>query len=221
MVRRIRDIVMFVAMAIAALSGSRAMAQEYLYPFPNAAEKDAKISMEWGVGVGGLYTGINHISSPDVTLRSHLGFVGHLDMGVVFGEYFAVESEIAIQKVRLDAQHRGELFDVRSTTVVMPVMASLRLFDGVLRVNAGVSLGLLSNSGYLDGYDYLMLGAITPTWNFTAGIGAYIAHRVLVELRLTQAMQDNINQVGGVKHHAGTDFTMRTHQVSLGATILF
>ena len=108
MVRRIRNIVAVLAIAlISLLGGGKAMAQEYLYPFQSVEHGSRKISMELGAGVGALYTGIGRISSSDVTLASHLGFVGHFDMGVVIGRYFAIESEIVYQKVRFDATYRG------------------------------------------------------------------------------------------------------------------
>lgn len=222
MVRRIRNIVAVLAIAlISLLGGGRAMAQEYLYPFQSVEHGSRKISMELGAGVGALYTGIGRISSSDVTLASHLGFVGHFDMGVVIGRYFAIESEIIYQKVRFDATYRGKFYDVRTSTVEMPVMFSLRLWDGILRLNGGVSLGILSSGGYTEGYEALMFGATTPTWNLTAGVGVYVARALLVELRYTHAMQDNVNQLGGTINRPGVDFSTRTHKVSLGATILF
>lgn len=222
MVFRRGYIVAIVAMVVAALlGGSRAVAQEYYYALPSAEQEQGGVTMEWGAGLGGVYTGISRISSPEVALNSRLGFTAHLDMGVVFGEYFALESEIAIQKVGFDAQYRGQSYDVRSTTLMVPVMLSLRLFDSMLRVNAGVALGVMSSGGYMDGRENIMFGAINPTWNITAGVGCYVLRKVLVELRVTQAVQDSLNQIGGVAHRAGVDFTSRIHQVSLGATVLF
>ena len=211
-----------VAVVLALFLGSdRAVAQEYLYPFPEVEQSAGKVQMEWGVGVGAVYTGIEAISRPEIELNSHLAFQGHLDMAVVIGRYFAVESEIMFQKGKIDALYRDRLYEVSASTVEVPVMASLRLWDGMLRVSGGVSFGVLSSSGYLDGYESYMFGPITPTWNFTAGVGVYVARTVLVDLRYSHALQDNINQIGGARSEAGVDFATRTHKVSLGATILF
>ena len=84
-----------------------------------------------------------------------------------------------------------------------------------------MSFGVLSSSGYLNGYDSYLFGPITPTWNLTAGVGVYVARMVLIDLRYTHALQDNINQIGSAKRRPGIDFSSRTHKVSLGATILF
>ena len=211
-----------VAVVLALFLGSdRAVAQEYLYPFSEVEQSAGKVQMEWGVGVGAVYTGIEAISRPEIELNSHLAFQGHLDMAVVIGRYFAVESEIMFQKGKIDALYRDRLYEVSASTVEVPVMASLRLWDGMLRVSGGVSFGVLSSSGYLDGYESYMFGPITPTWNFTAGVGVYVARTVLVDLRYSHALQDNINQIGGARSEAGVDFATRTHKVSLGATILF
>ncbi len=211
-----------VAVVLALFLGSdRAVAQEYLYPFPEVEQSAGKVQMEWGVGVGAVYTGIEAISRPEIELNSHLAFQGHLDMAVVIGRYFAVESEIMFQKGKIDALYRDRLYEVSASTVEVPVMASLRLWDGMLRVSGGVSFGVLSSSGYLDGYESYMFGPITPTWNLTAGVGVYVARTVLVDLRYSHALQDNINQIGGARSEAGVDFATRTHKVSLGATILF
>ena len=211
-----------VAVVLALFLGSdRAVAQEYLYPFPEVEQSAGKVQMEWGVGVGAVYTGIEAISRPEIELNSHLAFQGHLDMAVVIGRYFAVESEIMFQKGKIDALYRDRLYEVSASTVEVPVMASLRLWDGMLRVSGGVSFGVLSSSGYLDSYESYMFGPITPTWNLTAGVGVYVARTVLVDLRYSHALQDNINQIGGARSEAGVDFATRTHKVSLGATILF
>lgn len=211
-----------VAVVLALFLGSdRAVAQEYLYPFPEVEQSAGKVQMEWGVGVGAVYTGIEAMSRPEIELNSHLAFQGHLDMAVVIGRYFAVESEIMFQKGKIDALYRDRLYEVSTSTVEVPVMASLRLWDGMLRVSGGVSFGVLSSSGYLDGYESYMFGPITPTWNLTAGVGVYVARTVLVDLRYSHALQDNINQIGGARSEAGVDFATRTHKVSLGATILF
>lgn len=211
-----------VAVVLALFLGSdRAVAQEYLYPFPEVEQSAGKVQMEWGVGVGAVYTGIEAISRPEIELNSHLAFQGHLDMAVVIGRYFAVESEIMFQKGKIDALYRDRLYEVSASTVEVPVMASLRLWDGMLRVSGGMSFGVLSSSGYLDGYESYMFGPITPTWNLTAGVGVYVARTVLVDLRYSHALQDNINQIGGARSEAGVDFATRTHKVSLGATILF
>ncbi|MBO7313606.1 MAG: hypothetical protein J6U48_05200, partial [Alistipes sp.] len=104
MMRGIKYMVAVVAVVLALFLGSdRAVAQEYLYPFPEVEQSAGKVQMEWGVGVGAVYTGIEAISRPEIELNSHLAFQGHLDMAVVIGRYFAVESEIMFQKGKIDA----------------------------------------------------------------------------------------------------------------------
>ena len=222
MLNGIKHIFAVVAVVLATFwGGDKATAQEYLYPFSEVEQSARKVKVEWGAGVCAVYTGIEAVSIPELKLNSHLAFQGHLDMAVVIGKYFAVESEIIFQKGKIDALYKDKLYEVSVSTVEVPVMASLRLWDGMLRAGGGVSFGVLSSSGYLDGYDSYMFGSITPTWNLTAGVGVYVARMVLIDLRYTHALQDNINQIGSAKGVAGIDFSSRTHKVSLGATILF
>lgn len=218
----IKHIVAVVAVVLATFGCSDAVvAQEYLYPFPEVEQPTNKVKVEWGAGIGAVYTGIDKVSLPELKLISHLALQGHLDMAVVLGKYFAVESEIIYQKGKIDALYKDKLYEVNASTVEVPVMASLRLCDGMFRVGGGVSFGVLSSSGYLNGYDSYLFGPITPTWNLTAGVGVYVARMVLIDLRYTHALQDNINQIGSAKRRPGIDFSSRTHKVSLGATILF
>lgn len=216
----VRHIVALVAVALLSVVGGRAWAQEYPNPFMTTGSDVGLVSTEWGAGVGGVYTGFGSISSDAVELNSRLAFEGHLNMAVVIGRYFAVESGMIYQKGGIDAEYRGKHYDISTSTFEMPLLLSLRLWDGAVRVNGGVQLGLISNGGYLEGKENYMFGTVTPTWNIATGIGVRVMPNVVVELGYTHALQDGVNQLGATNKGAGLDFTTRTHKVMIGVSLL-
>ena len=214
-----RHIVALVAVVLLSMGG-RAMAQEYPNPFMVEQDNQSLVRTEWGVGVGGVYTGFGSISSSAVTLNSRLAFQGHLDMAVVVGRYFAVESGVVYQKGGLDAEYGAKRYDITTTSFEMPLLLSLRLWDSMVRLDGGVQFGLASSGGYLDGRESYMFGTVTPTWNLAAGVGVRLMPNMVVELRYTHALQDGANQLGATVKGAGLDFTTRTHKVMLGVSLL-
>ena len=215
----VQHIVALVAVVLLSMGG-RAMAQEYPNPFVVEQGNESLVRTEWGVGVGGVYTGFGSISSDAVTLNSRLAFQGHLDMAVVVGRYFAVESGVVYQRGGIDAEYRGKRYDITTTSFEMPLLLSLRLWDSIVRLKGGVQLGLASSGGYLDGRESYMFGTVTPTWNLAAGVGVRVMPNMVVELRYTHALQDGVNQLGATVKGAGLDFTTRTHKVMLGVSLL-
>ena len=216
----VRHIVTFVAVALLSMVGVGAMAQSYPNPFMLTESDNGNIKTEWGVGVGGLYTGFSKISSDAVTLNSRLGLQGHLDMAVVFGRYFAIESKAIFEKGGIVAEYKGKNNDISTSAFQMPVLLSCRLWDSAVRVNAGIEFGLISNGGYLEGRESYMFGTITPTWNFATGVGVRIMPNILMELRYIHALQDGVNQLGATNNRQGLDFTTRTHKVIFGVSLL-
>ena len=214
-----RHIVALVAVVLLSMGG-RAMAQEYPNPFMVEQDNQSLVRTEWGVGGGGVYTGFGSISSSAVTLNSRLAFQGHLDMAVVVGRYFAVESGVVYQKGGIDAEYGAKRYDITTTSFEMPLLLSLRLWDSMVRLDGGVQFGLASSGGYLDGRESYMFGTVTPTWNLAAGVGVRLMPNMVVELRYTHALQDGANQLGATVKGAGLDFTTRTHKVMLGVSLL-
>lgn len=220
MMGRVRYILAVAVVALLSAMGARAMAQEYPNPFMFEESTQSRVRTEWGAGIGGVYTGFGSVSSKEVTLNSRLGFQGHLDMALVVGRYFGVESKIIYEKGGIDAEYRGKRYDISTSTFEMPLLLSLRLWDGVVRANAGVQFGLISNGGYADGRESYMFGAVTLTWNLAMGVGVCVVQNVVVELRYTHALQDGVNQLGATNKGAGLDFTTRTHKVMLGVSLI-
>ena len=217
---RLRHILTVAVVVLLSAMGARAMAQEYPNPFMLEEREQSLVGTEWGVGLGGVYTGFSRASAEDVALNSRLSIQGHMNMALTVGRYFAVESGLIFEKGGIDAEYRGKRYDISTSTFEMPLLLSLRIWDGVFRANAGVLFGLMSNSGYADGKESYMFGTVTPTWNLAAGLGVRVMPNVVVELRYSHALQDGVNQLGATNKGAGMDFTTRTHKVMLGVSLL-
>ncbi|MBO7282291.1 MAG: outer membrane beta-barrel protein [Alistipes sp.] len=220
MMGHVRHILTIAVVMLFSVMGTRAVAQEYHNPFMLEEREQGMVSTEWGVGFGGVYTGFSKVSAEAVTLNSRLSLQGRLNMALTVGRYFAVESGLIFEKGGIDAEYRGERYDITTTAFEMPLLLSLRLWDGGLRANAGVQFGLISNSGYLDGRENYMFGTVTPTWNLAMGVGVRVVPNVVVELKYTHALQDGVNQLGATSRGAGLDFTTRTHKVMLGVSLI-
>ena len=220
MLGRLRHILTIAVVALLSAMGARAMAQEYPNPFMFEEREQSLVGTEWGVGVGGVYTGFGRVSAENVVLNSRLSLQGHMNMALTVGRYFAVESGLIFEKGGIDAEYTGRLYDITTSTFEMPLLLSLRLWDGAVRANAGLQFGLMSNSGYADGKESYMFGTVTPTWNLAAGLGVRVMPNVVVELRYSHALQDGVNQLGATNKGAGMDFTTRTHKVMLGVSLL-
>lgn len=220
MMGRVRHIVTIAVVALLSAMGARAVAQEYPNPFMLDNSEQSLVKTEWGVGVGGVYTGFGRVSAENVVLNSRLSLQGHMNMALTVGRYFAVESGLIFEKGGIDAEYRGKHYDITTTAFEMPLLLSLRLWDGAVRANAGMQFGLISSGGYLDGRESYMFGTVTPTWNLAAGLGVRVMPNVIVELKYTHALQDGVNQLGATNKGAGLDFTTRTHKVMLGVSLL-
>ena len=220
MLGRLRHILTVAVAVLLSAMGARAMAQEYPNPFMLEEREQSLVGTEWGVGLGGVYTGFSRVSAEDVALNSRLSIQGHMNMALTVGRYFAVESGLIFEKGGIDAEYRGKRYDISTSTFEMPLLLSLRLWDGVFRANAGVLFGLMSNSGYADGKESYMFGTVTPTWNLAAGLGVRVMPNVVVELRYSHALQDGVNQLGATNKGTGMDFTTRSHKVMLGVSLL-
>jgi hypothetical protein len=174
-----------------------------------------KVRIEWGVGVGGSYTGIQRVSTPDVNLSPRLGIAGHLDMAVCFGKYFAIESEIIYEGASIMAATKSVDRRIKTRTVDIPVLLSLRLLNSRIRVNAGPLFTVMSSAEYTEGGNAMFYGPVHPTWNIAAGIGVGLTRHFILEARYVYALKDSVNQFGGI------DFTTRTYRVTAGVTLLF
>ncbi|MBQ1174186.1 MAG: PorT family protein [Alistipes sp.] len=212
---KLRDIIVAIVAAFVLMaSGTEATAQSSEYSF-YSHEETPKVRMEWGVGVGATYTGVKSISTDIVSLKPRLGLAGHFDMAVRIGRNFAVETEIhyeggSISVATPKVEHR-----VRTRTMDIPVLLSLRMANNRIRLSAGPLFTVMSRAEYTQDGEIKFFGPTNPTWNVAAGVGIGLTRHLLIEARYVHPLKSSINQFDGI------EFSTRSYRVTAGLTLLF
>ena len=221
----VRDIALAVMVAVALIMGSgKASAQsccDHTFHHAEVGSEPPRMGTEWGIGVGAVYTGLSGVSSPDILLSPRFGFQGHLDMAICFGRNFAIEVELDYEGGSIDAKYQDLERRIRTTSVDIPLLLSLRLANKRVRINAGPVFCVKSKGEYTHNNEAMMFGSITPTWNIAGGIGVRLSRYFLIEARYIHALTDNSNQFGGTEQNAGLDFNTRSYKVTLGVSLVF
>lgn len=212
---KLRDIIVAIVAAFVLMaSGTEATAQSSEYSF-YSHEETPKVRMEWGVGVGATYTGVKSISTDIVSLKPRLGLAGHFDMALRIGHNFAVETEIhyeggSISVATPKVEHR-----VRTRTMDIPVLLSLRMANNRIRLSAGPLFTVISRAEYTQDGEIKFFGPTNPTWNVAAGVGIGLTRHLLIEARYVHPLKSSINQFDGI------EFNTRSYRVTAGLTLLF
>lgn len=212
---KLRDIIVAIVAAFVLMaSGTEATAQSSEYSF-YSHEETPKVRMEWGVGVGATYTGVKSISTDIVSLKPRLGLAGHFDMAVRIGRNFAVETEIhyeggSISVATPKVEHR-----VRTRTMDIPVLLSLRMANNRIRLSAGPLFTVMSRAEYTQDGEIKFFGPTNPTWNVAAGVGIGLTRHLVLEARYVHPLKSSINQFDGI------EFNTRSYRVTAGLTLLF
>ena len=212
---KLRDIIVAIVAAFVLMaSGTEATAQSSEYSF-YSQEETPKVRMEWGVGVGATYTGISSVSTDIVSLKPRLGLAGHFDMALRIGRNFAVETEIhyeggSISVATPKVEHR-----VRTRTMDIPVLLSLRMANNRIRLSAGPLFTVMSRAEYTQDGEIKFFGPTNPTWNVAAGVGIGLTRHLVLEARYVHPLKSSINQFDGI------EFNTRSYRVTAGLTLLF
>ena len=212
---KLRDIIVAIVAAFVLMaSGTEATAQSSEYGF-YSHEETPKVRMEWGVGVGATYTGVKSISTDIVSLKPRLGLAGHFDMALRIGRNFAVETEIhyeggSISVATPKVEHR-----VRTRTMDIPVLLSLRMANNRIRLSAGPLFTVMSRAEYTQDGEIMFFGPTNPTWNVAAGVGIGLTRHLVLEARYVHPLKSSINQFDGI------EFNTRSYRVTAGLTLLF
>ena len=212
---KLRDIIVAIVAAFVLMSsGTEATAQSSEYSF-YSHEETPKVRMEWGVGVGATYTGVKSISTDIVSLKPRLGLAGHFDMALRIGRNFAVETEIhyeggSISVATPKVEHR-----VRTRTMDIPVLLSLRMANNRIRLSAGPLFTVMSRAEYTQDGEIKFFGPTNPTWNVAAGVSIGLTRHLLIEARYVHPLKSSINQFDGI------EFNTRSYRVTAGLTLLF
>lgn len=212
---KLRDIIVaLVAAFVLMASGTEATAQSSEYSF-YSHEETPKVRMEWGVGVGATYTGVKSISTDIVSLKPRLGLAGHFDMALRIGRNFAVETEIHYEGGSMSVATPKVEHKVRTRTMDIPVLLSLRMANNRIRLSAGPLFTVMSRAEYTQDGEIMFFGPTNPTWNVAAGVGIGLTRHLLIEARYVHPLKSSINQFDGI------EFNTRSYRVTAGLTLLF
>lgn len=195
-------------------------AQDYDYSF-GTPRKRARVYTEWGIGVGGVYTGVGSLTTEEVRLKPRFGIQGHIDMAVCFGRNFALETEIAYEGGSMDVATESMEHRVKTRTMDIPLLLSLRFVGGRIRLSAGPQFTVMSRAEYTDNGEKMLFGPVSPTWNIAAGIGVGLSRHFIFEARYIHALSTTSNQFGGKENSPGVEFGMRPYRISAGIAIIF
>lgn len=212
---KLRDIIVAIVAAFVLMaSGTEATAQSSEYGY-YSHEETPKVRMEWGVGVGATYTGVKSISTDIVSLKPRLGLAGHFDMALRIGRNFAVETEIHYEGGSINVATPKVEHKVRTRTMDIPVLLSLRMANNRIRLSAGPLFTVMSRAEYTQDGETMFFGPTNPTWNVAAGVGIGLTRHLLIEARYVHPLKSSINQFDGI------EFNTRSYRVTAGLTLLF
>lgn len=212
---KLRDIIVAIVAAFVLMaSGTEATAQSSEYSY-YSHEETPKVRMEWGVGVGATYTGVKSISTDIVSLKPRLGLAGHFDMALRIGRNFAVETEIHYEGGSISVATPKVEHKVRTRTMDIPVLLSLRMANNRIRLSAGPLFTVMSRAEYTQDGEIKFFGPTNPTWNVAAGVGIGLTRHLVLEARYVHPLKSSINQFDGI------EFNTRSYRVTAGLTLLF
>lgn len=219
-----RTIIAVVALLSAvSIDADIAMAQGYLsggYDFSYGeysgySDSRPRIRTEWGIGIVGVHTSMADVSSSDVKLQPRIAFGGHIDMGLCIGRNFAIEAEVGYEGGSVVAATERVERRVRTRTINIPVLLSLRMVNSRIRLDVGPMFTVMSRAEYTLEGETMFFGPIYPTWNIAAGVGIRLGRHFIVEARYIHGLNDNVNQYDGL------EFTTRTRRITAGVTLVF
>ena len=177
--------------------------------------KRPEINIELGAGVGASYTGIYSMSTTNIGVTPRYGLGGHVDLALCIGRNLAIETEVNYEGGSVRVENARSAHNIKTRTMDIPLLLSLRVLGGRIRVNAGPLFTVRSSAEYSTDDQVVLYGPMYPTWNLAAGVGVGIRRHFLIEARCIYGLTDTVNQ------YEGEEFTARTYRISAGLTWLF
>lgn len=193
-------------------TGSDASAQEFgLYQ----QNETRKVSTEMGIGVTGMYTGIYGVTTDDVALRTRMGIGAKLDFAVIFGNHFAIGTEVAYGGGSVDVANSYIERRVRTNSIDIPIFLSLRLANKRVQISVGPQFSVMSRAEYTKNSEKMLFGPMYPTYNIAAEVGVRAGKYFVFKARYVHPLQTTLNQF------EGDEFAMRAYRISLGVGLIF
>lgn len=172
--------------------------------------------VEWGV-FGGVNVPDYSISDDFGSIKNklgwHLGILTSVNLGAV-----ALEPQILYVRQGLRIQTvDGESLNLRSNSIDVPVLASLRLLHPV-RIFVGPVFTVMNDCGQKSGDDLVDFGRIRPSVSYTIGAGIVLVRHLLVDLRYNGQFKSK----GDVVLPDGRELDkLRTFNVALSVGYIF
>jgi hypothetical protein len=199
----IRYIIVAALLTIASVTTNHCVAQDKL------------VRTEMGVSAGAVYTGLGSVTTDAVTLNPRFGFYGEFDFALRIGRNFAIECEVAYGGGSVVAATPYVERKIRTSTVDIPLLLSLRLWDNRIRISAGPQFTVMSKAEYTLNDEKHYFGPLHPTWNIAGGIGVGISKHFIIKARFVYGLKDALNQFEGV------EFTTRAYRITAGVALIF
>ena len=146
-----------------------------------AAAQRPRARVEWGV-VGGINIPDYTTNMSETDVKNKLGWQAGITTAVNLGA-FAIEPQILYvrQGLRIRPEGGSEI-NLKSNSIDVPVLASLRLLNPV-RIYAGPVFTVMNDSKQKSGGDLLDFGRVRPSVSYTVGAGIVLMRHLLIDLR--------------------------------------
>ena len=134
-----------------------------------AAAQRPRARVEWGV-VGGINIPDYTTNMSETDVKNKLGWQAGITTAVNLGA-FAIEPQILYvrQGLRIRPEGGSEI-NLKSNSIDVPVLASLRLLNPV-RIYAGPVFTVMNDCKQKSGGDLLDFGRVRPSVSYTVGAG--------------------------------------------------
>ena len=146
-----------------------------------AAAQRPRARGEWGV-VGGINIPDYTTNMSETDVKNKLGWQAGITTAVNLGA-FAIEPQILYvrQGLRIRPEGGSEI-NLKSNSIDVPVLASLRLLNPV-RIYAGPVFTVMNDCKQKSGGDLLDFGRVRPSVSYTVGAGIVLMRHLLIDLR--------------------------------------
>ena len=146
-----------------------------------AAAQRPRARVEWGV-VGGINIPDYTTNMSETDVKNKLGWQAGITTAVNLGA-FAIEPQILYvrQGLRIRPEGGSEI-NLKSNSIDVPVLASLRLLNPV-RIYAGPVFTVMNDCKQKSGGDLLDFGRVRSSVSYTVGAGIVLMRHLLIDLR--------------------------------------
>lgn len=146
-----------------------------------ASAQKPRTRVEWGI-VGGVNIPDFTTDMDQTEIKNKLGWQAGIVTAINFGAV-AVEPQILYVRQGLRIRPEGgDQINLKSNSIDVPVLASLRLLHPV-RIFAGPVFTVMNDCKQKSGGDLLDFGRVRPSVSYTVGASVVLMRHMLIDLR--------------------------------------